>query len=190
MGARKPLLLAVVAITACAMTQAAEIVLEESAVQRLVMQALFKDNGLHHLQKGPCHAYLETPTVSLVNGRIAIRMHMSGRFGFAVAGSCAGVGLSSWATVSGRPAAAGGTVQLVDIRIDDVDDRNTRFLLESGLIPSFPSAVDFDVLKSVRTMLQGTGDRIQGEVENFSLESVRVDGNRLSVKFDFRLVGR
>ena len=48
----------------------AEIVLERTGVEKLVVQALFKDQGRLVLARGPCTSYLEQPSVTLANGRI------------------------------------------------------------------------------------------------------------------------
>ncbi|MCV2419277.1 hypothetical protein LNV47_01600 [Paucibacter sp. DJ4R-1] len=97
--------------------RAAEIVLEQTAVQRLVEQSLFNDNGRYYVKRGACAAYFEDPAVSLKDGRITIRSHMSGRFGAEIGGNCVGVGLASWTTASGVPSAKGTTVRLGGIRV-------------------------------------------------------------------------
>ena len=53
------------AMFAAATAQAAEIVLERSAVEKLVVQAMFSNAGRHELQRGACYAYLESPSVEL-----------------------------------------------------------------------------------------------------------------------------
>jgi hypothetical protein len=168
----------------------AEIVLEQSAVQKLIVDRLFKDNGRYYVYKGACSAYLEYPTVALRDGRVVIRSHLSGRFGAEVGGNCLGVGLASWTVVSGVPSAQGAVVRLGGIRIDDVEDSNTRLLLDSGLVPSLPNAIELDVLKAVRAMLQGASGQIQTEVQALDIQAVEVVDNKLSVRFDFKLVGR
>ncbi len=168
----------------------AEIVLEQSAVQKLVVESLFKDNGRYVLQGGACSAWLDNPAVTLANGRVVIRAHLSARVGMDFGDSCAGVDLSSWATVSGAPGAQGTRVRLSDIRVEDVGDANTRIVLNSGLAPTLPGALDLDVLKAVRSMLQGAGGQLQVDVQALNIDSVRVADNRLSVRFDFRVVGR
>ena len=168
----------------------AEIVLEQSAVQKLVVESLFRDNGRYVLQGGACSAWLDNPAVTLANGRVVIRAHLSARVGMDFGDSCAGVDLASWATVSGVPAAQGARVRLSDIRVEDVGDANTRIVLNSGLAPTLPGALDLDVLKAVRSMLQGAGGQLQVDVQALNIESVRVADNRLSLRFDFRVVGR
>ena len=170
--------------------RAAEIVLEQSAVQKLVVESLFKDNGRYWLQRGACSAYLDHPAVTLANGRVVIRSHLSARVGMDFGDSCAGVDLASWATVSGEPSAQGTTVRLANIRVEDVGDANTRIVLDAGLAPTLPGAIDLDVLKAVRSMLLSANSQLQVDVQALNIDSVRVTDNRLVVRFDFRIVGR
>ena len=168
----------------------AEIVLEQSAVQKLVVDSLFRDSGRFYIQRGACSAYLDRPAVTLAAGRVVIRSHLSARVGMDFGDSCAGVDLASWATVSGVPSAQGTVVRLGDIRIEDVGDANTRIVLDSGLVPTLPAAFELDVLKAVRQMLQGTNSQLQVDVQSLHIDSVRVADNRLSVRFDFKVAGR
>jgi hypothetical protein len=177
-------------VAATATAQAAEIVLERSAVEKLVTQTMFNDAGRHVLQRGACFAYLDSPSVELKDGRIRIRSRLSSRVGLDTGNACVGVSIASWTVVSGRPAANGGSVRLEELRIDSVDDPAVRLVLESGLLPALPRAIELDVLKAVRSMLQNSGAQLQTTVEAFQIESVVVGEGRLGVRFDFRLVGR
>jgi len=185
---RETLVAAALASTAAA--HGAEIVLEQSAVQKLVVESLFRDNGRYYIQRGACSAWLDSPAVTLAGGRVLIRSHLSARVGMDFGDSCAGVDLASWATLSGQPGAQGTTVRLADIRIEDVGDANTRIVLNSGVVPALPGAVELDVLKAVRAMLQGAGSQLQVDVLALNIESVRIVDNRLSVRFDFKVAGR
>jgi len=178
------------AVLASAGAQGAEIVLEQSAVQKLVVASLFKDGGRYYLQRGACSAYLDHPAVTLAGGRVVIRSHLSARIGMDFGDSCAGVDLASWTTVSGEPSAQGTSVRLADIRVDEVGDSNTRIVLNSGLVPTLPGALELDVLKAVRSMLQGAGGQLQVEVLALNIESVRIADSRLTVRFDFKVAGR
>ena len=169
---------------------AAEIVLERSAVEKLVVQTMFSNAGRHELQRGACYAYLESPSVELKEGRIKIRSRLSSRVGVDLGNSCVGVRIVTWSVVSGRPAANGGSVRLEDLRIDSVDDPTVRLVLESGLLPALPRAIELDVLKAVRSMLQNSGAQLQTSVDTFQIESVRVASERLELRFEFRLVAR
>jgi len=168
----------------------AEIVLEQSAVQKLVVESMFKDHGRFYIQRGACSAFLDSPAVTLTAGRVVIRSHLSARLGMDFGDSCAGVDLASWATVSGEPSAQGATIRLTNIRIEDVGDANTRIVLNSGLVPTLPGAIELDVLKAVRTMLQSASSQLQVDVQSLNIEAVRIADNRLSVRFDFKVAGR
>ena len=178
------------AMFAAATAQAAEIVLERSAVEKLVVQAMFSNAGRHELQRGACYAYLESPSVELKDGRIRIRSRLSSRVGVDLGNACVGVSIATWTVVSGRAAANGGSVRLEDLRIDSVDDPTVRMVLESGLLPALPRAIELDVLKAVRSMLQNSGAQLQTSVDSFQIESVLAAEDRLAVKFNFRLVAR
>ncbi len=182
--------MAAVVSAAAPTAHGAEIVLEQSAVQKLVVESLFKDNGRYYLQRGACSAWLDNPTVTLTGGRVVIRSHLNARLGMDFGDSCAGVDLASWTTVSGEPGAQGTTVRLTNIRIEDVGDANTRIVLNTGLVPTLPGAIELDVLKAVRTMLLGTGGQLQVDVLALTIESVRVADNKLSIRFDFKVAGR
>jgi hypothetical protein len=169
---------------------AADIVLELSAVDKLVAQTLFTNAGRYDLMKGPCFAYLAQPSVSIQNGRVKIRSHLTSRLGVASGNSCIGVAFASWTEVSGKPVPKGGSVVLGDIRVDKVDDPNMRLLLESGLVPALPRVVELDVLKAVRGMLQGAGGQFEANVEAFNIDAVTATDDRLTVRFDFRLVAK
>jgi hypothetical protein len=184
------IILATVLAAAVGPAHGAEILLEQTAVQKLIEQSLFNDNGRYYVNRGACAAYLEYPSVSLRDGRVLIRSHMSGRFGAAVGGNCIGVGLASWTVVSGVPSAEGAVVRLTGIRLDDVQDSNTRLLLNSGLVPSLPNAVELDVLKAVKMMLQGASGQIQADVQGLDIQAVTAVDNKLSIRFDFKLIGK
>jgi hypothetical protein len=179
-----------VTVLSTAQADGAEIVLEQSAVQKLVVESLFKDNGRYYIQRGACSAYLDSPSVTLAGGRVVIRSRLNARVGMDFGDSCAGVDLASWTTVSGEPGAQGTSVRLANIRIEEVGDANTRIVLNSGLVPTLPGAVELDVLKAVRSMLQGASGQLQVEVLALTIESVRVADNKLSVRFDFKVAGR
>ncbi|MEO8058430.1 MAG: hypothetical protein ABI671_08895 [Burkholderiales bacterium] len=179
-----------ITLAAASAAQAAEIVLERSAVEKLVVQTMFSNAGRYDLQRGACFAYLESPSVELKDSRIRIRSRLVSRVGLDTGTACVGVSVATWTVVSGRPAANGGSVRLDDLRIDSVDDPTVRLVLESGLLPALPRAIDLDVLKAVRSMLQNSGAQLQTTVDAFQIESVVAGEDRLAVRFNFRLVAR
>ena len=178
------------ALAVCGHSEAAEIVLEHSAVDKLVAQTVFTNNGRHDLVKGPCAAYLDRPSIAIEGGRIRIRSHLTARVGVVDGRSCVGVAIASWTVVSGRPVARGASVVLTDLRIDQVDDPNLRLLVDSGLLAALPRAIELDMRQAVRGMLQNNSGSYQAEVESLTIDSVVAADDRLSIKFDFRLVAK
>ncbi len=169
---------------------AAEIVLEHSAVDKLIAQTMFTNNGRHDLVKGPCSAYLDRPSVVIEGGRIRIRSHLTARVGVVDGRSCVGLAIASWTVASGRPVARGGSVVLTDLRIDQVDDPNLRLLVESGLLAALPRAIELDMRQAVRGMLQNNSGQFQAEVDTLVIDSVVAADDRLSIRFDFKLVAK
>lgn len=170
---------------------AAEIVLEQSAVESLVKQALFTDKGRYFLQRGPCYAVLETPTVQVMGGRITIRAHLSSKFGVVSGSECLGAAFATWLRVSGEPEVrSNGVLGLRNIRVHDVQDETVRRLLEGTLAGAFPPAIQFDVAAAAKRMLEGVTSDWKASVDSLTFDSVSAENGRLIVKFDFRLMAR
>ena len=175
----------------CVRAAAAEIVLETSAVDKLVKQSIFVENGRHYLAKGACYAYLEQPTTTLRGGRVWIRAHLSSRLGIDRGTDCIGASFATWIVSSGRPVAAGSAIGLEDVRIDSVEDQAARAVIDGGLLPALPSAVNLDLKASIEHLLEGAVRGVQSTVDSVTVRSVTVvDDKRLSVAFDFKLTAR
>jgi hypothetical protein len=169
---------------------AADIVLERTAVQKLLKQALF--NGPQermYLAADPCYAYLEYPAVRLQGGRLLISGHLSARVGVAAGGSCIGPGLASDFTVSGKPAFEGGVLILEDLRIDKVNDGLTD-LVRQALLPRLPRAMQFDLRAAVQGLLRTPQGQVQAMVDTFSILEVTAENDQLVTRLDFKLRGR
>ena len=173
-----------------ASVHAAEIVLERSAINKLVARALYKDQGRYYLLRGACNAYLEQPDVTLGEGRVRIRTRLNGKLGQPAGEACAGQAINSWVTVSAEPAAAGGVVRLQKLRIEKVSDPMVQLILDAGLGGTLPGSVDLDVTKAVQDMLSTAQTDLRGTVERLDIASVAVADDRLTIRFDFRLIGK
>ncbi len=189
-GTMRCLTLGLLALALTGASLAAEIVFEHSAVDKLLAQTMFTNNGRHDLVKGPCSAYLDRPSVVIEGGRIRIRSHLTARIGVVDGRSCVGLAIASWTVASGRPVARGASVVLTDLRIDQVDDPNLRLLVESGLLAALPRAIELDMRQAVRGMLQNNSGHFQAEVDTLIIDSVVAADDRLSIRFDFRLVAK
>jgi hypothetical protein len=170
--------------------RAAEIVLERTAVDRLVQQTLFTDKGRYFLQRGACYAYLEDPVVSLAGGRLVLNANLSSFLGVIMNNQCIGVPLKSRVTVSGRPAQQGGVVRLVDLSIDNISDANTRAFVQQVVLQRIPQALEIDVASAVRSMLKQPNVPYTSDLERLDISAVSAENDRLGVTFDFKLLAK
>ena len=190
MRALRSWLCSVALVALAAEGRAAEIVLEHSAVDKLIAQTLFNHGGHHDITGGACRSFLEAPSVELKDGRLWIRSHLWALVGVEVGGKCVGTNLAAWTVVSGRPVPAGGKVRLEGIRVESVDDPNLRLLLDAGLVQALPNSLELDVRKAVEGMLQNGVEQFETAVDTLAIEAVTVGNDRLSIRFNFRLVAR
>ncbi len=170
---------------------AAELVLERSAVERLVQQALFNDKGRYFLQRGACYAYLEEPAIALAGGRLVLDANLTAFTGVIVNNQCIGVPLKSRVRVSGKPAPQqGGFVRLVEPSIDNISDSNVRALVQQVVLPRLPQALEIDVGAAVRSMLKQPNVAYTGDLERIDISAVSAENDRLGVVFDFKLIAK
>lgn len=183
--------LPVVLVFLCSLpARGAEIVLERTAVDRLVRQSLFTDQGRYFLQKGACYAYLHDPVVSLAGGRLVLNANLTSFMGVIVGTQCVGVPLASKVTLSGKPAQQGGIVRLVDLSVDNISDQNVRNLVQQVVLPRFPQAVEIDVAAALRSMLKQPNVPYTSDLERLDITAVSAEGDRLGVTFDFKLTAK
>lgn len=183
--------LTIVLLALGARAHAAEIVLERTAVERLVQQSLFNDKGRYFLQRGACYAYLEDPVIALTGGRLVLNANLSSFLGVIVNNQCVGVPLKSRVTVSGRPAQQpGGVVRLVELSVDNISDANTRGFVQQVVLPRLPQALEVDVGAAVRSMLKQPNIPYSSELERLDITAVTANNDRLGVTFDFKLLAK
>jgi len=176
----------------CARATASELVISRDAVQALVLETVFNDQGKWYFAKGTCYAYLERPHIGLAAGRLIIDGHLSSRVGLDVGSSCVGTDFASDVKLSGRFVAAGSQITLNDIRIDSVKDDSTRQaleLLQSAAGASLPRAVDINLLQLLKpTIVPGTAIRVA--VTDLNITAVTTQPDRVTVDFEMKLTAR
>ena len=176
----------------CSRAPASELVITRDAVQALVLQTIFNDQGKWYFAKGTCYAYLERPHIGLAAGRLIIDGHLSSRVGLDVGNSCVGTDFASDVKLSGRFVAAGSKITLNDIRIDKVNDDSTRQaleLLQSAAGASLPRAVNIDLLQLLRpTIVPGTAIKVA--VTGLDITGVTTQPDKVTVDFEMKLNAR
>ena len=178
-------------LTLCVNAYTAELHIERTAFDKLLVQALFKDDGRHYLSnKNPCHSFLETPSSSLRNGRIFIRSRLTSKVGVPAGKVCVGATVTSWTSVSAKAVVVDGSVRLDDLRIEEVEDQKLRFLLSAGLAPEIPRSFDLDLRKAVGSILKSASPNLVANMAWFEIVSLLAQDEKLLVRFDFTLVAQ
>jgi hypothetical protein len=171
---------------------ASELVIGREALQTVVVASVFKDQGRWYLVKGKCYAYLERPHVALDGGRIIIDAHLSSRLGLTVGDSCMGTELMSDVRVSGKLVGSGSHIEIDDIRIDNVQDENTRKiieLLQSATGGSLPKSENIDLLPLLKpTSVPGT--EIKVSATNLAIAKVTTLPDAVAIEFEIKLTAR
>jgi len=178
------------ALVGCRPAHAAEIVLERTAVDRLVQQSLFTDQGRYFLQRGACYAYLDHPSTTLTGGRVVLNANLTSFLGVMMGNQCVGVPLNSKVVLSGRPVQQGGVVRLDDLRIDNIADANVRAAVQAAVQSRFPQAVEIDVAAALRQMLKQPNIPYTADIERLDISALSAENDRLGVTFDFKLVAK
>jgi hypothetical protein len=171
---------------------ASELVIGREALQTVMVASLFKDQGRWYLVKGKCYAYLERPRVALDAARVIIDAHLSSRLGLTVGDSCMGTELMSDVRVSGKLVGSGSHIEIDDIRIDNVQDENTRKiidLLQSATGGSLPKSANIDLLPLLKpTSVPGTDIKVSAT--NLAIANVTTRADAVDVEFEIKLTAR
>ena len=171
---------------------ASELVIGREALQTVMVASLFKDQGRWYLVKGKCFAYLERPNVALDAGRVIINAHLSSRLGLTVGDACMGTELMSDVRVSGKLVGSGTHIEIDDIRIDNVQDENTRKiidLLQSATGGSLPKSANIDLLPLLKpTGVPGTDIKVSAT--NLAIAKVTTLADAVDVEFEVKLTAR
>ena len=125
MKRRHPIILGLILLLACPATSlAVEITLHSSAIQKLLVERAFNQNGRKYLfgraDTRCMNAYLYDPRVSIEGGRLILRSNFSGNIGQELNEDCLGLSESFPVTMTGVPFFRGGTVGLEQIEISEL----------------------------------------------------------------------
>lgn len=169
--------------------EAATIALQQDAVTAAVARRLFTNNGKRMLSGSlaSCtYVYLEQPAVELRDGRLFLRVHLAGRAGLKVNGSCVGAGDAFYTTVSGQPYVNAETIGLKDFRVDE-GNAKYRGLLEPLLRQQIPSLLGLNLRDELTRLLQNNASEFKVTLMQFQLIDVGARDGLLTVRFDFAL---
>jgi hypothetical protein len=186
------LLSSIALLTLCPMAKAAEIVLESTAIEKILKRDVFDAQGQYHLvEPTACtYSYLERPQVTLGAGRLRIKSHLRSSLAAEVGDQCVGGGDAFYVTVSGRPAFKNDRLLVEDIRLDDVSDLAWRALLEVFMKRAAPRVLEINLREALEHMLAQSNPAYQVVVEKIVVTKILAEENRLRATFDFVMRAR
>jgi hypothetical protein len=170
-----------------------ELTIQNTAIQKMLMEELFVDHQRYHLvpQTACQYAYLDSPAVTLSQGRVRIKVRLSGRLALEVGDRCVGGAADVvHVAISGRPAFAGEKLVLTDIRVDEVSNEAYRVLLQQFLESAIPRAVEINVREGLQRILADRQSTYDVVVAQLAVTDLTAENNQLRANLTFALTAR
>ena len=173
--------------------QASELTIQNTAIQKMLMDELFIDKGRYHLlaQTACRYAYVDSPAVTLSQGRVQIKARVSGKLAMEVGNQCVGsTGDVVRVAISGRPTFSGEKLVLTDIKVDEVSNEAYRLLLQQFIESAIPRAVEINVREGLQRMLATRQSTYEVVVDQLSVTELTAENNQLHATLMFSLMAR
>jgi hypothetical protein len=172
--------------------RANEIVIEHSAVRKMLMDEIFTDNGkLQLLRESKCQsAYLDSPEVSIAGGRVRIRTRLVSLLALEIDGQCTAAPDALQVTASARPYFSGENLGLTDVKIDEVSREEYRVLLQVFVQQLLPRAFHINLRQGLQRMLSDAGTSYDVTVRQLAVTDLSAENNRLTARISFALSAR
>lgn len=172
---------------------AAELELRYAALERIVAEQLFTQDGRHYVRGSKstrCQfAYLEAPHIDSDQGRLRVKARFSGRTAIDVFGGCVGLGDSFDLTLTAAPVARDGAVRLSEVNVTTVKDSYYIRRVRAALTQSVSKNFKIEVRDQARKLVsQSGGGPYEQELSSFDLGDVRVTPDALVLSVEFRVV--
>ena len=181
-------------LAAAAPAFAADIDLRFDALERIIAEQVFTQDGRKYVRGTPAtrcqFAYLEAPHIGSENGLLRVSARFSGRTAFDLLGGCIGLGDSFDLTIVAAPIVRNGAIGFKDVRITATKDSYYIRRVRAALMQAFAKDVKIDVTDQARKILEQTreGASYKVEMASFNLTEVRVTSDALVLVIDFRLI--
>jgi hypothetical protein len=179
---------------------AAELELRYGALERLIAEQLFTQEGRRYVRGTPAtpcqYAYLEAPHLNSAaaapgsDGRLKITAKFSGRSAMDVLGRCMGMGDSFDLTILASPVARKGVIAMDDIHVTTMKDSYYIRRVRAALTESFGKEFKIDVRDQAKKLLEqpAGNSSYKQELSDFDLSAVRVTPEALVLVVEFKLV--
>jgi hypothetical protein len=176
----------------------AELELRYGAIERLIADQLFSQEGRLYVRGNKAtkckFAYLESPRVGAVDGRLRVSARFSGRTALDMFGGCMGLGDSFDFTLIATPIVKSGALALKEVNVSTARDSYYIRRVRQALTNSFVHDFKIEMQDRARRLLEQTPTQAspaplyRQELASFDLRDVRVQPDGLVLVMDFRLV--
>lgn len=173
-------------------TFAAELELRYAALERIIADQLFTQDGRHYVRGNRstrCQfAYLEVPHIDSDHGRLRVKARFSGRTALDVFGGCVGLGDSFDLTLTAAPLPRDGAIRLGAVNVATVKDSYYIRRVRAALAQSISKDFKIEVRDQARKLMNQPGASYQQELASFDLGEIRVTAESLVLEIEFRVV--
>jgi hypothetical protein len=173
---------------------AAEIELRFDAMERIIAEQVFTQDGRKYVRGTPktkCQfAYLEKPHIGEDSGLLRVSARFSGRTALDVFGGCIGLGDSFDLTIAATPVVRSGAMGFKDVKVTTTKDSYYIRRVKAALMQAFAKDVKIEVKDQARKIVEQAreGSSFKTELASFDLTEVRVKPDALVLVVDFRLI--
>lgn len=166
-----------------------EITIQNTALERMLMDQLFVDRGRYFLMRNsPCQfAFLKSPAVAIARGRVVIKTRLVGQIGMAVSDGCAGTRDSFDVVISGRPYFSGENLGLTDIRVDKVSNEVYRILLQQFLDLTLREALAINLREGLQQVIADQKASYEVTIKKIVLTNLTAENNQIDANLSFAL---
>jgi hypothetical protein len=137
---------------------AAELELRYAAIERVIADQLFSQDGRLYVRGNKTtrckFAYLESPHVGAVNGRLRVSARFSGRTALDMMGACVGLGDSFDFTMIASPIVRNGALAFKEVSVSTPRDSFYIRRVRLALIDSFSHDFKIEVRDQARRLLE------------------------------------
>jgi hypothetical protein len=170
-----------------------ELTIHNTALQKMLMNELFVDEGRYHLlaQTACQYAYVDSPTVRLSQGRVRIKARVSAKVAMEVGDQCVGTRADVvQVAISAKPVFSGEKLVLTDIRLDEISNEGYRVLLQQFLASAIPRAITIDVREGLQRILADRQSTYDVLVDRLSVTDITAENDKLHLALTFALTAR
>jgi len=189
---------AILLLLAASPSFATELEIRYGVLEKLLADQLFSQDGRLYVRGNKttkCQfAYLESPRVGSLNGKLRVTARFSGRTALDMFGRCVGLGDSFDLTLTAAPSAKNGALALSDVNISTPRDSFYIRKVRQALTASFAKDFRIEIRDPARRLLEqspapgAAKPSYQQELQRFDLTGVVVQADALVLVIDFRLV--